>query len=100
MLVGVAIVPWVVFDRVLVPLKGETVSLRTEKVGWLAGFDQYNNNTTASYIGGRSQHELSANLVPLQPSVRHWRNGLIQRPNHLSPQQCDLDFGEVQVPLC
>jgi hypothetical protein len=40
MLVGVAIVPWVVFDRVLVPLKGETVSLRTEKVGWLAGFDQ------------------------------------------------------------
>jgi hypothetical protein len=60
MLVGVAIVPWVVFDRVLVPLKGETVSLRTEKVGWFPGFDQYNNNTTA--IGGRSQHELSANL--------------------------------------
>jgi hypothetical protein len=49
MLVGVAIVPWVVFDRVLVPLKGETVSLRTETVGWLAGFDQYNNNTTASH---------------------------------------------------
>jgi hypothetical protein len=56
MLVGVAIVPWVVFDRALVPLKGETVSLRTEKVGWL----QWLVNlvlTSTPQLGGRSQQE-------------------------------------------